>query len=614
MSLGLARSRGRGNSISLDKFIECRKNLSKPSPRLWPDDPRPQTTHLDETGEPIVEIHHPLLQKLESLRSLNEFDQVYAQVVVSGLLQHSLVSGRVIKKLCTCFHSVSRAASVFDSIHEPDAFLGNTILRCLLTSRQPLGALRFYYEKMVARCVLQNHYTFPLMAKVCAEIGFVKDGEKIHALVSKKGFDLDLFVRNSLIHMYSVFGRIQDAHKVFNGGYILDLVSWNLMIDGYVKNGEVDIARKLFDVMPERDVFTWNSVLCGYARVKDMEEARYFFEAMPAPDAVSWNCMIDGYAAAGDVVMARVFFDRMPRRNVVCWNTILALYVRNKNYTECLRLYEEMVDKGDGFKPNKASITSVLTACGKLGRVDIGKRIHLYVTSNGIKPDMLLSTALLTMYAKCGVMDMAREVFDGMRERSIVSWNSMIMGYGMNGDGEKAVEMVLDLEKHGNVEPNGATLVCVLSACVSAGMVLEGWWVYDRLTRIYNVEPKVEHHGCLVNLLALAGLTKDSEELKGKESQSVIWTISNLDIGESLAKRLMRLQPSEVGPYVLLSYVYANDGKWEEVEKVRRMMDDAKLCRIRKESSNSSCITKILYSMLCEIGLELKILTQPIAI
>ncbi|KAH0933263.1 hypothetical protein HID58_010380, partial [Brassica napus] len=463
--------------------------------------------------------------------------------------------------------------------HRQDS--GLTILdlkQHISTKPQPLGALRFYYEKMVARCVLQNHYTFPLVAKVCAEIGFVKDGEKIHALLSKKGFDLDLFVRNSLVHMYSVFGRIRDAHKVFDGGSTLDLVSWNLMIDGYVKNGEVDIARKLFDVMPERDVFTWNSMLCGYTRVKDMEEAR------------------------------------MPRRNVVCWNTILALYVRNKKYTECLRLYEEMVDKGDGFKPNKASITSVLTACGKLGRVDIGKRIHLYVTSNGIKPDMLLSTALLTMYAKCGVMDMAREVFDGMRERSIVSWNSMIMGYGMNGDGEKAVEMVLDLEKHGNVEPNGATLVCVLSACVSSGMVLEGWWVYDRLTRIYNVEPKVEHHGCLVNLLALAGLTKDSEELKGKESQSVIWTISNLDIGESLAKRLMRLQPSEVGPYVLLSYVYAIDGKWEEVEKVRRMMDDAKLCRIRKESSNSSCITKILYSMLCEIGLELKILTQPIAI
>ncbi|CAA7022660.1 unnamed protein product [Microthlaspi erraticum] len=603
MNLGLFRSRGRGSSMSLDKFIECRKNLSKPSPRLWPDDPQPRKTHLDEQGRTVVEIHHPMLQKLESLRSVNEFDQLYAQIVVSGLLQHSLVSGRVIKKLCTCFHSVSRAVSVFDSVDEPDAFLGNTILNCFVNLKQPFGALSFYYEKMV----LHNHYTFPLMAKVCSEIGFVKDGEKIHALALKQGFDSDLFVRNSLIHMYSVFGRMRDAHKVFDDGSVLDLVSLNLMIDGYVKDGQVIIARMLFDEMPERDVFTWNSMLSGYARMQDMEAARCLFEAMPSPDAVSWNCMIDGYAAAGDVTMAREFFDRMPRRNVVSWSTILALYVRNKNYAESLRLFEVLIDKGDGLKPNKACITSALTACANLGRIDTGKRIHLYVTSNGVKPDLLLSTALLTMYGKCGAMDMAREVFDGMGERSVVSWNSMIIGYGMHGDGEKALEMVMEMEKDGDVVPNGATLVCCLSACVNAGMVLEGWWVYDRLTRIYGVEPRVEHHGCLVNLLGLAGLTKDSEEMR-EESQSVLsscWTVSNPEVGEILAKRLVRLQPSDIGPYVLLSYLYAVDGKWEDVEKVRRMMmvNEKKLCMV----SSSSYMTKIVYSMLCEIGFQLKV-------
>lgn len=593
--------------MSLDKFIECRKNLSKPSPRLWPDDPQPHTRPLDEQGRTIVEIHHPMLQNLESLRSANEFDQLYAQIVVSGLLQHSLVSGRVIKKLCTCFHSVSRAVSVFDSIDDPDAFLGNTILKCFVNLKQPFGALSFYYGKMVARCVLHNHYTFPLVAKVCSEIGFVKDGEKIHALALKQGFDSDLFVRNSLIHMYSVCGRMRDAHKVFDDGSVLDLVSLNLMVDGYVKNGRVNVARMLFDEMPERDVFSWNSMLCGYARIQDMEAARCLFEAMPSPDAVSWNCMIDGYAAAGNVRMAREFFDRMPRRNVVSWNTILALYVRIKNYTECLRLFEVLMDKRDGLKPNKSSITSALLACANLARIDTGKRIHSYVTSNGVKPDTLLSTALLTMYAKCGAMDMAREVFDGMEERSIVSWNSMIMGYGTDGDGEKALEMVLEMEKHGNVVPNGATLVCCLSACANAGMVLEGWWVYDRLTRIYSVEPKVEHHGCLVDLLGLAGLTKDSEE-KRKESQYVLsscWTL-NPDNGEILAKRLMRLQPSDIGPYVLLSYIHAVDGKWEDVEKVRRMMYDKNLCAISK-GSNSSGMTKIVNSMLCEIGFQLKI-------
>lgn len=216
MSMNL---RSRRSSISLEKFIKCRENLSKPSPRLWPDDPKPRTTHLD-----VVEIHHPILQKLESLRYVNEFDQVYAQIIVSGLLQNSLVSGRVIKKLCTCFNSVSRAVSVFDSVNEPDAFLGNTILRCFVNLKQPFGALRFYYDKICGRCVLCNHYTFPLMVKVCGEAGLVKDGENIHALVSKHGFDSDLFVRNSLIHMYLVCGRVRDAEKVFDGGYMVDLI------------------------------------------------------------------------------------------------------------------------------------------------------------------------------------------------------------------------------------------------------------------------------------------------------------------------------------------------------------------------------------------------------
>ncbi|KAJ6347854.1 hypothetical protein OIU76_004364 [Salix suchowensis] len=105
----------------------------------------------------------------------------------------------------------------------------------------------------------------------------------------------------------------------------------------------------------------------------------------------------------------------MPLRNVVSWNIMLALYLKCKKYSDCLRFFDMMV-RGN-FVPDEASLVSVLTACAELKMLDQGKWVHSYMKNNGIKPDMLLSTALLTMYAKCGAMDLAREVFDVMPEK-----------------------------------------------------------------------------------------------------------------------------------------------------------------------------------------------------
>ncbi|KAI9177345.1 hypothetical protein LWI28_013962 [Acer negundo] len=617
------------SSLALNKFIKVQKNLSKTPPKLWPTEPRPKITDTDDQGPPIIDLSHPVLRKLESCSSVKEFHQIHTQLIVSGLSQHSLAASRVLKKLCTCLNSVSLAVSFFDCVDEPDAFLCNTIMKGFLTLNDPFGALCFYYDKMVAKCVEHNHYTFPLLGKVCAEIGSLREGKKTHARVVKCGFELDLFVRNSFIHMYSVCGELWDARKVFDDGPVWDLVSWNSMIDGYVKNREVSFARELFDLMPERDGFSWNSMISGYVDVGDLETAKGLFDMMPIKDFVSWNCMIDGYGRKGNVRLARDFFDRMAIRNVVSWNIMMAHYVRCKDYNECLKLFERMI--GGEARPNEASLVSVLTACTNLGTLDRGIWIHSYIRNCRIEPDVLLSTSLLTMYAKCGEMDLARDVFDEMPEKSVVSWNSMIMGYGMHGQGEKALEMFMAMEKRGPT-PNDATFVCVLSACAHAGMVLEGWWYFDLMQRVYKIEPKVEHYGCMVDLLGRAGLTKDSEELVSKmpmEAGPALWgallsacrTHSNSELGEIVAKRLIELEPTDIGPYVLLSNIYASEGRWDDVENVRRMMKEKRLQKTVgsslvhlgefgsesvKENGSLQRISMV-YSMLGEIGAKLKL-------
>lgn len=560
---------------------------------------------------------------------MKEFNQIHTQLLVSGLLQQPLAAGRAVKTLCSSLDSVQRAVLLFAGLEEPDAFICNTIIRAYVNLNDPYTALGFYYEHMVHKCVPPNHYTFPLLVKVCSDIGSIGEGEKIHARVLKFGFEFDLFVQNSLIHMYSVCGKIGDARVVFDVCSIPDVVTWNSMIDGYVKNGEIGAARDLFEEMPERDLFSWNSMIAGYVGNGEIKTAEDLFNMMPFRDIVSWNSMIDGYAQIRNMKVASELFNRMPYRNVVSWNIILALNVRIRDYEECLRMFDRMM--GEIF-PNEATLVSVLTACAHLGRLDIGEWVHSYIKNNrAIEPDVLLSTALLTMYAKCGAMDLARDVFDKMPKRSVVSWNSMIMGYGMHGQADKAVGMFLDMEKRGPV-PNDATFVSVLSACAHSGMVLEGWWCFGLMMQVYKIEPKVEHYGCMVDLLGRAGLMEDSEELIRKmpmEGASALWgallsacrTHSNSELAEIVAKRLIELEPRDVGAYLLLSNIYAAEGKWDDVEIVRQMMKERGLTKrtgfsqvhiedfgARSFVENSSMHRKsMMYSILSHMAAHIKL-------
>ncbi|XP_076912069.1 pentatricopeptide repeat-containing protein At5g15300-like [Bidens hawaiensis] len=613
-------------SKPLEKFREIHKNLKlKPSPNLWSDNHSPTVK-----PNPTLHLTHPILTKLESHPTINltQFNQIHTQLIVLGLFQHPLAAGRVLKKLCSCKSTLHYAAGkLFYVLNEPDTFMFNIVIRGLLNVNELVMGLGFY-RLMIRKEVKPNYYTYPLVVRICSELGVVIEGEKVFTRVVKDGFEFDLYVRNALIRFYSVCGLVRDAERVFYSGVETDMVTWNLMIDGYVKNGMVEDARRVFDEMPERDVVSWNVMIAGYGLVGQMGVAKGLFDEMPWRDVVSWNTLIDGYARVNDVACTRRFFDRMPGRNVVSWNTLLGVYVRCGKFDECLVLFDKMLE--EGVKANEASVMSVLIACGHLGRLDKGEWVHDYIRNNeNVVTDVLLSTALLTMYAKCGAMDVARRVFDEMPERTIVSWNSMIMGYGMHGHGEKALEMFLELEKS-DLVPNDATFVCVLSACTHAGMVLEGWWYFDLMQRVYMIEPKAEHYGCMVDLLSRAGLMKDSEEIikyTPLKTGPALWgallsacrTHSSLELGEMVAKRLMELEPNNVGPYVLLSNIYASAERWDDAENVREMMMKNGLQKpvgsslVRAENHGVESVRghslhkkRLMYSMLSDMGVQMK--------
>ncbi|KAM1107118.1 hypothetical protein ACFX2B_003878 [Malus domestica] len=146
------------------------------------------------------------------------------------------------------------------------------------------------------------------------------------------------------------------------------------------------------------------------------------------------------------------------------------------------------------------------------------------------------------------------------------------------------------------VVPSDVTYIGILSACSHAGLVEKGRAFFIHMINVIGLEPRVEHYGCMVDLLGRAGLLEEAEELilnMPIQPNDVTWKAllgackmqGNIEMGKRVAEILMDLAPRDSGSYVALSNMYASLGNWEAVANVRLRMKDMD---IRKEPGGSS--------------------------
>uniref|UniRef100_A0A803MEK0 Pentatricopeptide repeat-containing protein n=1 Tax=Chenopodium quinoa TaxID=63459 RepID=A0A803MEK0_CHEQI len=300
---------------------------------------------------------------------------------------------------------------------------------------------------MLNNGVFPDNFTYPFLLKACSGPCSLKVVQMVHTQMIKLGFFGDIFVPNSLIDSYCNFGVIgvSSARKLFVFMEDRDIVSWNSLIRGLVKGGNLKDARQLFDEMPEKDAVSWNIMLDGYVKAKDMDAAFQLFEKMPERNVVSWYTMVSGYTKAGDLDMARLLFDKMPVKNLVSWTIIISGYAGNGFTKEAISLYNEM--ESLGLKFDDGTIISILAACAESGLLTLGKRVRSAIVATGFRCSVAVNNALIDMYAKCGCAEKALVVFQGMSERDLVSWNTIIQGLAMHGDGVTTLKLFSRMKK-----------------------------------------------------------------------------------------------------------------------------------------------------------------------
>ncbi|KAL5793956.1 hypothetical protein ACOSP7_002550 [Xanthoceras sorbifolium] len=523
-----------------------------------------------------------LIDKSTNKRHLN---QIHARLSVSGLHE----SGFLITKLVNVSSNLGEiryASKVFDEFPDPDVFLWNAIIRC--HSRHNLfGEALQLYSRMQAAWVSPDGFTLPLVLKACSGLPSLQMGRRVHGQIFRHGFEVDVFVQNGLVAFYAKCGQITRARIVFDKLVDRTIVSWTSIISGYAQNGQPMEALRIFSQMRrmnvEPDWIALVSVLRAYTDVEDLEQGKSVHGCvikmgleLESDLLISLTAM---YAKCGQVTIARSLFDLKKIPNVILWNAMISGYAKNGYTEDAVELFREMISKK--IKTDSITVSSAILACAQLGSLELAKWMDDYIGKSEYRNDVIVNTALVDMFAKCGSVDLARMVFDRARDKDVVTWSAMIVGYGLHGRGQEAIDLYHAMKQAG-VPPNDVTFVGLLTACNHSGLVDEAWKLFHCM-KDYGIEPRHQHYACVVDLLGRAGYLDQAYDFIMNmpiEPGVSVWGAllsackihRHVELGEHAAEHLFSLDPYNTGHYVQLSNLYASAHLWNRVAKLRVLM------------------------------------------
>ncbi|XP_038880037.1 pentatricopeptide repeat-containing protein At4g21065-like [Benincasa hispida] len=429
---------------------------------------------------------------------------------------------------------------------------------------------------------------FLSLSKQCST---VKDLNQLHARIIQLGFDQNLFVIGKLIEFCAVsnYGDMNYAVVVFNGIENPDGFLWNTMIRGFGRISKLLKAFEFYKRMLEKgiaaDNFTFSFLLkisgqSGSIMLGKQLHVNILKVGLDSHVYVR-NTLIHMYGRLKDVKIARNLFDEMPKPDLVAWNAVIDCHVSCGMYSEALGLFLQMLQSG--VEPDEATLVVTVSACSALGALDFGRWVHSHVKRNDKGKTIAVLNSLIDMYAKCGAVEDAREMFNAMSDKNVVTWNTMIMGLATHGDAEDALTLFSNMLAKKVETPDGVTFLGVLCACNHGGKVEEGREYFHLMTKHFNIQPTVKHYGSMVDILGRAGFVEEAYQLirsMPMECNAVIWRTllaacrmhGNVKLGERVRSHVLEIEPDHSSDYVLLANMYASSGQWNEMIKTRKSM------------------------------------------
>ncbi|CAG7907852.1 unnamed protein product [Brassica rapa] len=536
-------------------------------------------TQLEESRP--RDLARDFLCLLKKCVSANQIREIQAQMLLNSVEKPNFLIPKAVE-----LGDFTYASSLFSATEEPNHYSYNFMIRGLTNTWHDHGAALSLYRRMKYSELKPDNFTYNFVFVACGNLPEIGVGRSVHSSLFKVGLERDEHVNHSLTTMYAKCGYIDRARKVFDEITERDMVSWNSMISGYLLAGcskdAVGLFREMEEEGVEPDERTLVSVLGACGHLGDLKTGRLLEEiAVRRKIGLSTflgSKLISMYGKCGELDEARRVFNQMVNKDRVAWNAVITVYSQNGRSSEAIKLFREM--EASRVSPDAVTFSTVLSACGSVGALELGKRIETYALETGLQHNIYVATGLVDMYGKCGSIEEALRVFEAMPVKNEATWNAMISAYAHHGQAQGA----LSLFDRMSVPPSDVTFVGVLCACVHAGLVDQGRRYFHEMSSTFGLVPKIEHYTNVIDLLSRAGMLEEAWELMekfpGKPDEIMLGAIlgacqkrRDVVVGGKAMGMLMEMEEAKnAGNYVISSKVYAEMKMWDECAKTRALM------------------------------------------
>eukprot|EP00268_Persea_americana_P051186 TRINITY_DN5633_c0_g1_i1.p1 TRINITY_DN5633_c0_g1~~TRINITY_DN5633_c0_g1_i1.p1 ORF type:complete len:623 (+),score=82.37 TRINITY_DN5633_c0_g1_i1:332-2200(+) len=548
---------------------------------------------FSELPRPNVFAWTTILSLYERSGKYRECLKLYREMKAHGITPDGYVFPRVLKS-CTRLLNLEEGIQVHNDVIrfgvEPNLHVSNSLID-MYSKCGDIENARRVFDNMAERDMLSWNSIIS---------GYVSNGLLLDAalevLNSMKlaGFEPDLITWNTIMDAYSQMGLYEEAIKFFYQIAHPNIISWTTLILAYSRSGKHAKALCIFRDMVSGGVISLDLDILSsvLSSCRHLEALRYGQE-LHGFGLKAWS-MAELYESIGAVLVtlyavckriqdAAYVFKMMDKHSVVTWNAMILGFAHLRMAESAISYFCDMQLRG--VKYDEVTISAILPVCG----LNFGKQIHAHVRRTHFVLPILVWNALINMYSKSGCIGLAYSLFLSMGARDVVSWNTMIGGYGMHGHGRAALELLQQMRQSAT-QPNSVTFTSVLSACSHSGLVDEGLNLFNILNRDFNFEPTMEHYACVVDLLARAGRFAETIDFIKKMSinpDGTVWgsllaacrVHQNINFGRLAAENLFRIEPGNPGNYVTLSNIYARAGRWDDAKRVRKLMESRGLIK-----------------------------------